>query len=508
MFAMKRWLFFLALPIIFTLAACQTPASPPTATDAATPIATQPPTHTAIPPTAAPSPTPAPPTPTATVDPFSLEGLKTEYTIQATLDFGWRYLTVTEQILYPNTTTETLSELTLIVQTNWRTNAFQLNRFEINGKTVNTYILDGIQLKTLLIDPLKPGETLQIDLAYEINIPPILTSEFYGPNPFGYTTRQINLTDWYPYVPPYFEGEGWAAYNPWFYGEHLVYGLANFDITLDLVNAPESTLIAASSLDTDAGPQYHYELPNARNFVLSISPEFQVRQEMVGETLVRGYSFPIDDYSGLGAFNTTVQAFKLFEKLYGPYPYESLTLVQADFDHGMEYTGLYYLSRAFYNQYNGNAGSYLVTIAAHEVAHQWWYGMVGNNQALEPWLDESLCTYSEKIFYEKLYPDDLRWWWDYRVNYYNPAGWIDSSIYETSGYRPYRDAIYLNGAIFLHKLRAAIGDEAFFGFLNDYAAQNAGQFATRSDFFAALAAHSEVDITELVAEYFQKPITE
>jgi aminopeptidase N len=47
-------------------------------------------------------------------------------------------------------------------------------------------------------------------------------------------------------------------------------------------------------------------------------------------------------------------------------------------------------------------------VIVHETAHQWWYSMVGNDQILEPWLDESLADYSEVVYYdEKSGPEAL-----------------------------------------------------------------------------------------------------
>jgi len=506
MMTLKRYFFRVLILLSWMLiAGCKntSPATqtiPASATQTATP--TRQPTTTPVP--ASPTPIEVPltqkPTPTLLLQNLDLS---TQYIISATLDYGWRFLSVSQEITYPNTSTEAITDLTLVVQPNWRSGAFKLMEFAIDGQPVENYTLEIIRLNTPLQQPLPPGEFLDITLSYEITIPPILTSEDFGPNPFGYTIRQMNLTDWYPFVPPYITGQGWLVHNPWFYGEHLVYPAANFDVTIELVNAPEGTVIAASASDQGAGDLHHYQIKQARNFVWSVSPEYQLRRERVGDTLVLGYSYLSDDYPALGAFRATVEALKLFNKLFGPYPYDSLSVIEADFNHGMEYSGLFYLSKAFYNQYNGNPGNYLVTIAAHETAHQWWYGLVGNDQALEPWLDESFCTYSEKLFYENVYPDDLKWWWEVRVNYYNPSGWIDKTIYDTPGYLPYRDAVYLNGAKFFHELRKLIGDDAFFAFLQDYVIQSTDKLATTADFFKILAAHTDVDWKPLVAEYFQ-----
>jgi aminopeptidase N len=63
--------------------------------------------------------------------------------------------------------------------------------------------------------------------------------------------------------------------------------------------------------------------------------------------------------------------------------------------------------------------------------------------------------------------------------------------------------VYFRGAHFLDDLRTRIGDADFFGFLQDYLAQENGKIATASDFFRVLAAHTKTDYTDLVRQYFQ-----
>jgi aminopeptidase N len=178
--------------------------------------------------------------------------------------------------------------------------------------------------------------------------------------------------------------------------------------------------------------------------------------------------------------------------------------VEADFLDGMEYDGLYFLSKGFYNLYDGSPQGYLTMIAVHETAHQWWYTKVANDQALEPWLDEALCTYSELIFYENLYPELADWWWEYRVNYYQPSGKIDLTIYDYAGFTPYRDAAYLQGAKFLHQLRAQLGDEQFFTFLHTYASMYNGKISSTAFFWQLAGRIAKNDLTDLMDEFFQK----
>jgi len=88
----------------------------------------------------------------------------------------------------------------------------------------------------------------------------------------------------------------------------------------------------------------------------------------------------------------------------GRTPYPSLNIVESPFFDG------HGIRRAFLPEPRtitpptmGTVLNNLIDIGVHETAHQWWFASVGNNQALEPWLDEALATYSERLFYEKNY---------------------------------------------------------------------------------------------------------
>ena len=191
---------------------------------------------------------------------------------------------------------------------------------------------------------------------------------------------------------------------------------------------------------------------------------------------------------------------------FAPAPYSTLSIVEAAaYGDGMEADGLFFLGRKFYQSYNGTVKSDLISLGVHEAAHNWWFGLVGNDQALEPWLDESLSLYSEHVFYEVNYPAYVNWWWGFRVNHYNPTGWVDNNIYNAGPFRSYVNSVYLQGANFLYELRLRIGDEAFFAFLQDYTGQMTGRQATTDDFFRILRLHTTVDFSDITASYFQVP---
>jgi aminopeptidase N len=223
------------------------------------------------------------------------------------------------------------------------------------------------------------------------------------------------------------------AHPPSYYGENLVFDLADFEVNLRFVDGRTDLIVAASAAGVQDGEWLRYQQTAARTFALSIGHEYLVESAQAGATTVTSYYFQFNEAAGKRALQTTVEALELYSQLFGPYPHDTLAVVEADFYDGMEYDGLYFLSRAFYNLHKGEPGDYLVAIAAHETAHQWWYGLIGNDQANEPWLDEALCTYTERLYYEHYYPEAVDWWWQYRIKYYHPSGWVDTSVYNQQG---------------------------------------------------------------------------
>ena len=107
------------------------------------------------------------------------------------------------------------------------------------------------------------------------------------------------------------------------------------------------------------------------------------------------------------------QAIKLYGEWYGDYPYDELKIVDADDSPGagMEYPGVVLIS--------GKAVPFTTLHEAeviHEIAHQWFYGMVANNELDEAWLDEGFATFTEIRYFEAIYGADN--------NILNLPGWI------------------------------------------------------------------------------------
>ncbi|MBN1874981.1 MAG: M1 family metallopeptidase [Anaerolineae bacterium] len=420
-----------------------------------------------------------------------------QYHLTANLDYLQHALTVSEVITYLNRSSEILQELRLVVEANRQPEVFFLKGLKwIDGQAIADYTLDGATLIIPMLAPLLPDDTITLWIEFQLNLPA-------QSGPLGYTSRQTNVSDWYPYIPSYRSGEGWLAHNASAVGEHAVYDVADYQVDIRLLGDASGLVVAAGTLIATQNNVQRYQLNTARNFSWSVSAEYQVMTRSVGAVEVISYIFPEHLTAGVAALDATSNALTVYSALFGKYAHASLGIIEADFVDGMEYDGLYFLGQEYFAAYDGTPRGYLTALAVHETAHQWWCGLIGNDQAIEPWLDESLATYSELLFYEQLYPDLVNWWWDFRVNRFSPAGWVNSTVYDHSGFRPYVNAVYLRGALFMQELRELIGDEVFFAFLQDYATDNIYKQTTARDFFELLAQHSSVDLDELRSRFFK-----
>lgn len=430
---------------------------------------------------------------------------RAKYTLNTTIDYDAKTINVDQTILYPNLTGNQLNTLVIAVVPNLWDGSFSLNSLIIDGQPVTTYTLNDQRLDISLASLLPAGGVTEIKLGYTLTLPFAEQEDpsISRPRIYGYTNRQINLVNWYPFVVPNING-AWILNDPWFYGEHLVYDAADYEVNLKFSD-PASAPIVASSGVPEALPDggTRYTITSARTFALSASRDFQTSSTQVGDISLTSYYFAFNERGGQGALTASAQALQVFSSRYGPYPHKSLAIVMGDFNDGMEYSAFFYLSKDFYNLYDGTPANYLTFVAVHETAHQWWFEMVGNDQALQPWLDETLATYSERIYYESTYPDIVSWWWSYRIDFYKPEGFVDIPIYEGQGFRPYTNATYFQGAHFLEKVRQRIGDEAFFAFLQAYLNEGRGKIVTANDFFRLLRASTGTDISDLINQYFR-----
>lgn len=473
--------------LLILLAGCGSKHQPTLVPDSATPTESDSPTST-VAPTATPAPRMEAPS----------------YHLDLQLDYDARTASVHETIQYQNQSGGTLPNLVLGVEPNLWPGCFSLLSVKLDGQTISSFSLDGQKLE--LPVSLVPMQVVNLEINYNLTLPKILVDKHafvIRTQLFGYTARQLNLVEWYPFIVPYQTGQGWVLHKPASYGEHLVYDSADFDVTLTLTG-DTIPVVAASGNELPADQGRNYQLKLGRTFALSFSPDFLVKTGQVDGIDVLSYYYPGSALGAQAALDATLHALQTFNQDFIPYQHATLTIVQEDGDFSMEFDGLYFLETPLYVAYSGASTDFLPTIAAHETAHQWWFGLVGTDQAMQPWLDESLATYSERLFNETYSQEKGTWWYLARLSLGEqrpcPVDIIIYGFYANNCF--YTESVYVRGGLFQQALRDRLGDTVYLAFLKDFATRFAHKIASTQDFFTVLRLHTDADLGDIISQFF------
>src|SRR5688572_26671340 len=237
---------------ILLLISCSSPpltSAPLLSTPTETPL---PPLPTETPPTEA---SPAGETPTTVLTAAPAVG-NPRYVLDLQLNYSTKAAVVNETIIYPNSSGETLTSLVLAVAPNLWSGGFSLKSLAVDNQPVTSYMLEPMsqRFEIQLPQPLTPGSTITITMSYGLILPQMQAysnPEEVRPQIYGYSERQANFVDWYPFVVPYIPGQGWVLHNPWYYGEHLMYDLADFDVTVTFTDGAQPK-VAASGAEVGA----------------------------------------------------------------------------------------------------------------------------------------------------------------------------------------------------------------------------------------------------------------
>jgi hypothetical protein len=420
------------------------------------------------------------------------------YRLDVVLDYVDHVLRVNQSIDYFNNSNAALAELLLVSASQYDNSTLTYNSLtRSDGSLVTNTVVDEAGMHVPLLEPLQPGSRFQLNMDFTLLLP-------QGPGLLAWTERQTNLIDWYPFVPPYVAGSGWLSNPPGLVGEYFAYESADFDVRFQLINAPSGTSIAAPGVASRDGDLWLFSLADARRFVASVSSQYETLQVTADQVPLKVFFFEEHRDAAEASLEIARQSVETFSRTFGPYPYESLTIVEALFADGMESDGMFFLDQYYFLTYDFSPRNYLTLLTAHEVAHNWWFGQVGNDQAKEPWLDEALSTYSELVFYETNYPSHVDWWWQFRINEYGPTGAVDTTIYEVANFRQYVNAVYLRGVQFLHEIREVMGDEDFFAFLKRIVEEGSRRVVTAEEFLWKLAYSTDVvPLRPIMDEYLR-----
>lgn len=239
-----------------------------------------------------------------------------------------------------------------------------------------------------------------------------------------------------------------------------------------------------------------------REVALVASGDFQVASAEVDGVRVRSLYLPGDAAAGSAVLDAATHALAAFEKRFGPYPYRTLDVAEASLvggAGGVEYSGLATVASMLYRP--PALDEMREFCVAHEVAHQWWHGLVGSDSREHPFVDESLAQYSAVLYFEDRYgaakaraAGDMNVKAGYETMRLmgEADGAVDRPVSATSS-MAYAGLVYGKGPYYYAAVRKALGDARFFRALRRYADDHAFGIAGPDDFTTIAAAEAGRD---------------
>ena len=251
-----------------------------------------------------------------------------------------------------------------------------------------------------------------------------------------------------------------------------------------------------------------------RDFFIIASPDFEVKSQVVDGTKVNSYYLPGQEPGGTYGLEVASKAVEAYNEDFGAYPYTELDVVDAPMRNagGVEFPGIVLIESS---RYDDPEGPVFINTVAHEVAHQWWYNVVGNDVIEEPWLDEGLTTFSAGLYFEAAYGSEgYQGVAEYWQQYYGKAvqAGKDDAVTRSLTYFEesadpgmYGPIVYGKGALFFYELRKEIGDKAFFAGLQAYYRQLKYQIATGEDLLAIFEESAGRQLDAFYQEWLYSP---
>jgi hypothetical protein len=245
-----------------------------------------------------------------------------------------------------------------------------------------------------LKDAVQPGGMLRLRVRWTGRFP----RNFDRTGAIG---RYFFASQWFPKIGAFDDG-GWMAHQ-FFANSEFFADFGHYDVRLTVPAGwtVGATGVEQSRTDTGQGQTTHrYVQGDVHDFAWTTSPDFIEKRkqfDMPGRNPVqlRLLIQPEHEYLADRHFAGTEAGLKYYGEWYGTYPYPTLTIVDPPFQSesgGMEYPTIFTGGTRWLSPRHSNDPEYVVL---HEAGHQFWYGMVANNEVQFAWLDEGINEYSD-----------------------------------------------------------------------------------------------------------------
>lgn len=368
--------------------------------------------------------------------------------------------------------------------------------------------------------PLPPEQSMTLDLEYSADI--IFGGYRCACSALSAMDGHITyeLAQFYPMMAVYENGE-WIC-DPYFAdGECMYTRCADYTVTLTL---PSEYRVIASGHETasDAGEglsTWKISAHDMRDIAIIVTNELDKISGEVQGIEVNSYYVKDDPASKLQgeiSLAAALDSIRAFSNYYGAYPYAELDIVESGYEYGgMEAPELIRISQMYSWNLSGTdeSGSpysdKLKASVAHETAHQWFYGAVGDNQYREAWLDESFAAFSERLYWRAAGRSEAAI--ESELAKLDSGGLCNGRLTIDRSYAElgadYSNAVYQRGAQFLYRLEQALGSEAFRQFMHEYYEKYTFAEVRTADFTKTLLPYINENerAQALVKKYLSRP---
>lgn len=405
------------------------------------------------------------------------------YLIRATLDVAAGRLDAFEELELTNRSHRTIDHVNLSVVPRGL-DYFSMDDVVVDGQPVATEWTTSINLRVPLAD-LAPGAFSRIEIGFSLDV---------GRSPDAFTARTsrengvLSFGQWFPILST----------------EHDIYGLGDPQISFS-ADAIRLELETTSSLPRDSiacpglesapetsGMSWTCESTDVRDFSFVVNPRFGLATRDADGIDVRVYA---ETVSGARTADLAAEALIGLAEAFGPYPWPDLVLAEVGSGGGfsMEYPRMIHLTR------DKVADPYVVY---HEVAHQWFYAQVGNDQQREPWLDEAFADFS------------ARYLMGIGENACSTRP-VDSEVFaweagattggDWTSCDGYFHAVFYQGTAFLNEVQDAMGEEGFFSAMREWVEDNQHGFVTGRELLLHLRRSTDADLLPIYERYLDDP---
>lgn len=258
-----------------------------------------------------------------------------------------------------------------------------IKRILINGKKAK-FSLKKDTLKVLLNKKVYPTKKMVIDIQYNFTMP----EEGYR---FTKENGNYYLAQWYPMVATYKSG-GWNKEDYRVRGETYHTAFSDFEVNYKIPKG--LTIVSTSDREYVGSHKTTLKMKNVKDFFIAILNKPNEIERKVGQVNIRTFTLNDDFEIQREALQIAEKALNYFQDKIGPYPHKQLDIIVSQL--GMEYPGIVTAGTI---QNSGDMSDWKESIVVHEIAHQWFYGMISSDPFHDAWLDEGITNFATNLFY-------------------------------------------------------------------------------------------------------------